>query len=102
MTFGELMPVHDSVMPKTSPTRPPATRARTQITASITRLTTTALAKKMIVATMLADEPSEVPLRPLPAVQPPAVLAPKPISTPVSTSSAATRIVPAPLNVSAS
>lgn len=40
-------------------------------------------------ATKLAAEPSEVPQIPLPDVQPPAVLAPKPISAP-----APTRIAP--------
>ena len=40
------------------------------------------MAKKVAVATRLAGESIEVPLRPLPDVQPPAVFAPKPMSTP--------------------
>jgi hypothetical protein len=40
------------------------------------------VAKKIAVATMLASESIDTPLRPLPDVQPPAALEPKPMSTP--------------------
>src|SRR6266849_1527632 len=82
MTFGLDRPVQARVTPKTAPTASAGSLVRTQITASIRKLTAIAVAKTVTVATRLASEPIEVPLRPLPDVHPPASFAPKPMSTP--------------------
>src|SRR5215212_318653 len=100
MTSGELIPVHDSVTPKIRPTRAPVRRAPIHNTASIAKLTAIAVAKKVHVATTLAGEVIAVPERPLPAVHPPAVRAPKAIRTPETTSRTAATARPAPWKVS--
>src|SRR5206468_6183396 len=46
---------------------------------------TTAVVMKTVVETQLARDPSEVPQMPWPEVHPPAVRAPKPMTTPATT-----------------
>src|SRR6478609_254051 len=99
MTLGLDRPVQERVTPKIAPTASAGSLVRTQITDSIAKLTAIAVAKKVTVATRLANEPIEVPLRPLPDVQPPASFAPKPISTPATTRIGATRKRLSPVNV---
>ena len=64
------------------------------------KLTAIAVPKNVAVATQLARDSIELPARPLPDVQPPAVLAPKPISTPATSSSARDREPPPNVSVS--
>jgi hypothetical protein len=66
------------------------------------KLTAIAVPKKVAVATRLAGESIEVPLRPLPDVQPPAVFEPYPMSTPAARSRTAMTICPLPWKVSVS
>jgi hypothetical protein len=47
-------------------------------------VTSTAVPIKVMVATRLYSEPNDVPLSPLPEVQPRAILAPKPTRTPAA------------------
>jgi hypothetical protein len=65
----------------------------------MTKDTTIAVPMNVAVAAKLALDPAAQPPSPLPDVQPPAVLAPKPIRPPATTSSAPARICQSPVNV---
>ena len=66
---------------------------------SITNETTIAVPKNVAVAASAARESIDVPVSPLPDVQPPAVLAPKPISTPAPSRITAMNTRASPENV---
>jgi hypothetical protein len=67
------------------------------------RVTTIAVAKKVIVATRLAGDAIALPLSPLPEVHPPAIIVPRPVSSPAANRMTTMRMVPpVPLNVSVS
>ena len=69
------------------------------VSASITNETTIAVPKNVAVAASAARESIDVPVSPLPDVQPPAVFAPKPISTPASEQDQRDEIHASPSNV---